>query len=140
MIYLIYQMRLPIVIGDLEWCFNDTENYTFSHNHNIVNFISTHPLLKCLTIAHQHFQSPWATAKCTPCHYNHMIKKFICNKYINKHLTHHYFYYILLSIYSPFSYRVRLPLHNIPSPFISVVDIFFGDLKFCHICFYNTRT
>ena len=37
---LIYQIRLPIVIGKPEWCLiNDTENYKFSYNHNIVNFI-----------------------------------------------------------------------------------------------------
>ena len=46
MTYLIYQLRLAIVIGEPEWClvFNATENYKFSHNHNIVNFICTHPV------------------------------------------------------------------------------------------------
>ena len=29
-----------------------------------------------------------------------------------------------------------LLLHNIPSPFHSVMDIFFVDLKVCHIRFY----
>ena len=51
-----YPIRLPIVIGEPEWClkvtycnwrtgmvFNDTENYKLSHNHNIVNLISTRP-------------------------------------------------------------------------------------------------
>ena len=28
----------------------------------------------------------------------------------------------ILSVYSPFFYRVRLPLHNIPSPFLSVMS------------------
>ena len=32
---------------------------------------------------------------------------------------------LLLSVYSPFSDRVGLPLHNIPSPLLSVIDIFF---------------
>ena len=32
--------------------------------------------------------------------------------------------------FSPFSNKVGLPLHNIPSPFLSVMDIFFVDLKF----------
>ena len=45
----------------------------------------------------------------------------------------------ILSVYSPFSDRVGLPLHNIhiPSPFTSIMDIFFVDLKFGHICFYT---
>ena len=36
----------------------------------------------------------------------------------------------ILSVYSPFSDRVGLPLHNIhiPSPFTSIMDIFFVDL------------
>ena len=42
---------------------------------------------------------------------------------------------ILLSVYSPFSDRVGLPLHNMPSQFPSVMDIFFVDLKFCYIRF-----
>ena len=33
---------------------------------------------------------------------------------------------VLLSVYSPFSDRVGLPLHNINSPFPSVMDIFFA--------------
>ena len=41
-------------------------------------------------------------------------------------------YSLLLPVYSPFSDRVGLPLHNIPSPFLSVMDIFFVDLKFFH--------
>ena len=43
----------------------------------------------------------------------------------------------MLSVYSPFCDRVVLPLHNILSPFISVIDMFFVDLKFCHIRFYT---
>ena len=45
----------------------------------------------------------------------------------------------ILSVYSPFSDRVGLPLHNIhiPSPFTSIMDIFFVNLKFCQICFYT---
>ena len=45
----------------------------------------------------------------------------------------------ILSVYSPFSDRVGLPLHNIhnPSPFTSIMDIFFVDLKFGHIHFYT---
>ena len=47
----------------------------------------------------------------------------------------------ILSVYSPFSDRVGLPLHNIhnPSPFTSIMDIFFVDLKFGHIHFYNKK-
>ena len=33
--------------------------------------------------------------------------------------------------------RVGPLLHNIPSPFLSVMDIFFVDLKFGHIRFYT---
>ena len=45
----------------------------------------------------------------------------------------------ILSVYSPFSDRVGLPLHNIhiPSLFTSTMDIFFVDLKFGHIHFYT---
>ena len=45
----------------------------------------------------------------------------------------------ILSVYSPFSDRVGLPLHNIhiPSPFTSIMDIFFVNLKFGHIRFYT---
>ena len=45
----------------------------------------------------------------------------------------------ILSVYSPFSDRVGLPLHNIhiPSPFTSIIDIFLVDLKFGHIRFYT---
>ena len=45
----------------------------------------------------------------------------------------------ILSAYSPFSDRFGLPLHNIhnPSPFTSIMDIFFVDLKFGHIHFYT---
>ena len=45
----------------------------------------------------------------------------------------------ILSVYSLFSDRVGLPLHNIhnPSPFTSIMDIFFVDLKFGHIHFYT---
>ena len=53
---------------------------------------------------------------------------------------HHYKYCIyILSVYSPFSDRVGLPLHNIhnPSPFTSIMDIFFVDLKLGHIHFYT---
>ena len=48
-------------------------------------------------------------------------------------------YIYILSVYSPFSDRVGLPLHNIhnPSPFTSIMDIFFVDLKFGHIHFYT---
>ena len=47
----------------------------------------------------------------------------------------------ILSVYSPFSDRVGVPLHNIhiPSPFTSIMDIFFVDLKFGHIRFYNNN-
>ena len=36
-IYLIYQLRLPFVIGESEWCLME---HTFSHNTYIVNFVS----------------------------------------------------------------------------------------------------
>ena len=50
-----------------------------------------------------------------------------------------YIYIYILSVYSPFSDRVGLPLHNIhiPSPFTSIMDIFFADLKFGYIRFYT---
>ena len=37
---------------------------------------------------------------------------------------------LLLSVYGAFSDRVGLPLCNISSPFLSVMGIFFVDLKF----------
>ena len=37
------------------------------------------------------------------------------------------------SVYSPFSDRVGLSLHNILSPFLPAKDIFFIDIKFSHI-------
>ena len=45
----------------------------------------------------------------------------------------------ILSFYSMFSDRVGLPLRNIhiPSPFRSIMDIFFVDLMFGHIRFYT---
>ena len=39
-------------------------------------------------------------------------------------------------VYSPFSDRVELPLHNILSQCIPVIDVFV-DLKFCHVRFYT---
>ena len=50
-----------------------------------------------------------------------------------------YIYIYILSVYSPFSDRVGLPLHNIhiPSPFSSIMDNFFVDLKLGHIYFYT---
>ena len=50
-----------------------------------------------------------------------------------------YIYIYMLSAYSPFSDRIGLPLHNIhiPSPFTSIMDIFFVDLKYGHIRFYT---
>ena len=44
--------------------------------------------------------------------------------------------YIYISVYSPFSDRVGLPLHNILSPFLSAMDISV-DLKLCHFRFYT---
>ena len=45
----------------------------------------------------------------------------------------------ILSVYSPVADRVGLPLYNIhiPSPFTSIMDIFFVDVKFGHIRFYT---
>ena len=43
----------------------------------------------------------------------------------------------ILSVYSPFPDRVGVPLHNIISPFLPVMDIFSVDFKFSHICFYT---
>ena len=40
-------------------------------------------------------------------------------------------------VYSPFSDRVGLSLHNILSPFLPLIDIFSVDLKFCHVHFYT---
>ena len=44
-----------------------------------------------------------------------------------------------LSVYSLFSGRVGLPLDNIISPFLPVMDVFSVDLKFCHIRFYTLQ-
>ena len=38
-------------------------------------------------------------------------------------------------VFSPFSDRVELPLYNVLSPCLHVMDIFSVDLKFCHIRF-----
>ena len=67
MSYLIYQMRLPIVIGEPEMVSNDTENYKFSQSNNIVDFSPTR-LVKCLPIAHQnaHPDIPIANIYITP--------------------------------------------------------------------------
>ena len=53
-----------------------------------------------------------------------------------------YIYIYILSVYSPFSDRVGLPLHNIhiPSPFTSIMDIFFVDLEFDHIALNSVTT
>ena len=48
-----------------------------------------------------------------------------------------YIILLLISVYSPFSDRVGLPLNNIISPFIPVMDIFSVDLKFCYIRLYT---
>ena len=45
----------------------------------------------------------------------------------------------ILSVYSPFSDKVGLPLYSILCPFLSVMNNFSADLKFCHIHF-NTLT
>ena len=50
------------------------------------------------------------------CHY--VLHYFKCSSKIDIYI---------LSVYSPFSNRVALPLHN----------IFFVDLNFCHIHFYT---
>ena len=42
-----------------------------------------------------------------------------------------YIYIYIVSVQSPFSERVGLPLHNILFTFLSVMDIFSVDLKFC---------
>ena len=47
---------------------------------------------------------------------------------------------IWLWVYSPFSDRVGLPLHNIPSTCLAVVEIFSVGLKFGHIRFYTLLT
>ena len=43
----------------------------------------------------------------------------------------------MIILYIPFSDKVGLPLHNIISPFLPVMDILSVDLKFCHIIFYS---
>ena len=64
-----------------------------------------------------------------------LLKESIC--YIKETCI---FIYVL-SVYSPFSDRVGLPLHNIhiPSPFPSIMDIFSVDLKFGHIRFHTLQ-
>ena len=42
-----------------------------------------------------------------------------------------------LLFYSPFSERVGLPVHNILSPFLPVMDMFFVDLIVCNVRFYS---
>ena len=51
--------------------FNGTENYKFSHNHNIVNFISTRWWVT-IVIALQSATGEWATAKRTPYLYKYV--------------------------------------------------------------------
>ena len=63
-----------------------------------------------------------------------LTSSFCCFPTFHSHLPNPF---CILSVYSPFSNRVGLPLHNIPSPFPSVMDICFVDLKFCHIRFYT---
>ena len=60
---------------------------------------------------------------------------------MNDNINNIYIIY-MLSVYSPFSDRVGLPLHNthIPSLFTSIMDIFFVDLKFGHIRFLHSLT
>ena len=59
---------------------------------------------------------------------------YLNNRKMNKFHTESL---LLLSVYSPFSDRAGLPLHNIPSPFLSVTDIFFVNPKFYHIRLYT---
>ena len=65
-----------------------------------------------------------------------LLVLLICQHVLISHLLLRSIY-ILLLVYSSFSDRVGLPLNNIPSPFPYVMDIFFVDLKFGHICFYT---
>ena len=74
------------------------------------------------------------------------IFKIQLDGYVSKSLPniHHSkdqaLYIYILSVYSPFFDRVGLPLHNIhsPSPFNSIMYIFFVYLKFGHIRFYTS--
>ena len=52
---------------------------------------------------------------------------------VRSSMTYIYYWFI-----SPFSDRVGLPLHNILSPFIPVMDISV-DLKVCHVHFYTLQ-
>ena len=49
--------------------------------------------------------------------------------------VYNYIYIYILSVYSPFSNRVGLPLHKSLSQFLPVIDIFYVDLKFSHVRF-----
>ena len=73
-----------------------------------------------------------------------VVHKYICT--VKQHQNNDFetfiivvIYVYILSLYYPFSDRVGLPLHNIhiPSLFTSIMDIFFVDLKFGHMCFYT---
>ena len=70
-------------------------------------------ILRDIKFLHRLLQSP-----------NYIIKQCIMNASSNANTLIGY----ILSVYSPFSDRVGLPLHNIPSPLLSVIDIFFVDL------------
>ena len=54
-------------------------------------------------------------------------------QFVRSSMTYIYYWFI-----SPFSDRVGLPLHNILSPFIPVMNISV-DLKFCHVHFYTLQ-
>ena len=45
----------------------------------------------------------------------------------------------ILSVYNPFSDRVGLPLRNIRTPSLPVMDMFSVDLKFCHVRLYTLQ-
>ena len=71
--------------------------------------------------------------------YNYRDRRKCCCRLMKINKSKLYKIYIILSVYSPFSDRVGFPLYNIISPFLSIMDIFSADLKFCHIRF-NTLT
>ena len=66
-----------------------------------------------------------------------IVLRLLMNMYANQKIYVRLNNLLLLSVYGPFSDRVGLHLHNIPSPFLYIVDIFFVDLKFFHIRFYT---
>ena len=101
---------------------NLVENYGFIKGHHSLSLSS----IKC-------YKNPSSQIRASLIYICNMKIKCTIPRNIPHQDQLHLRIYIL-SVYSPFSDRVGLPLHNIhiPSPFTSIMDIFFVDL-----CFYT---